>query len=288
MIYKIKLGKLNREFDTFPLIETLHIYLITSNIYHWCFRFVFHCGRWLSLNHDDGKTERVLPVSTTKHLNNFNHRFSEQAQFNLTDSHLLISTLVRPESSNFTRVQRMSCFFVLLLLSMISHAMYFRESVEVSPSQVKIGSLSFSLKDMYTSLIVVLITTPPILFASFVFKRSAKRCNYTGKVFPRRFSTSSQKYTSNKIPASEKENNASIFDTEKSLFPGWTLYMAWASLVLAALVSAFFLLLYSLQWGKEKSTRWLINFFLSVLESIFIVDPAKVCDRFIENSTIVV
>lgn len=240
------------------------------------FRFIFHCGRWLSLNHDDGKTERVLPVSTTKHLNSFSNRFSEHAQFNLTDSHLLVSTIIRPESSNFSRVQRVSCFFVLLLLSMISHAMYFKDATDVTPSQVKIGSLSFSLKDIYVSMIVVLITTPPVMLASAVFKKSAQKVNYLGKVFPRRLSTSSQKYASTKSFEPHKMNLVSMFETEKPIFPCWTLYLAWVILFLTALASAFFLLLYSLQWGKERSTRWIISFLMSVLESVLVVDPVKV------------
>lgn len=245
------------------------------------FRFIFHCGRWLSLNHDDGKTERVLPVSTTEHINSFSNQFSEHAQFNLTDSHLLVSTIIRPESSNFSRVQRVSCFFVLLLLSMISHAMYFKDSTDVTPSQVKIGSLSFSLKDIYISMIIVVITTPPVMLASFVFKKSAQKVNYLGKVFPRRLSTSSQKYASNKSFESHKMNLMSMFETENPIFPGWTLYLAWIILFLTSLASSFFLLLYSLQWGKERSTRWIISFLVSVLESVLVVDPAKVCNAVI-------
>jgi polycystin 1L2 len=207
------------------------------------------------------------------HLNSFNTQFSEQTQLNLTDSHLLVSTLIRPESSNFSRVQRLSCLFVFLLLSMISHAMYFKENPDVSPSQVKIGSLSFSLKDLYVSFIVVLITTPPILCASFLFKKTAKTSYNFKHVFSRRASTSSQKYTETRTTPIDLK---CMFDTEKTLFPRWVLFIAWVVLFLAALASAFFLLWYSLNWGKEKSTKWLINFSLSSLESIFIVDPAKV------------
>lgn len=244
--------------------------------YYFVFRSVFHCGRWLSLDHDDGKTERVLPVCTTAHLNSFNTQFSEQTQLNLTDSHLLVSTLIRPESSNFSRVQRVSCLFVFMLLFMISHAMYFKEDPDVSPSQVKIGSFSFSLKDLYVSFIVVFITTPPILCASFLFKRTAKNSYNFRQVFSRRASTSSQKYTATKSELPHRVDLNCMFDTQKTMFPRWVLFIAWVVLFVAALASTFFLLWYSLAWGKEKSTKWLINFFLSSLESIFIVDPAKV------------
>ncbi|XP_062581503.1 uncharacterized protein LOC134243288 [Saccostrea cucullata] len=239
-------------------------------------RYIFHCGRWLSRDRDDGRTELVLPVCTTENLNSFNTRFSEQAQLSLTDSHLLVSTLIRPESSNFSRVQRGSCLFVLMLLTMISHAMYFKENNIVSASQVKIGSLNFSLKDLYVSLIVALITTPPILFASFVFKRTSKYSNHVSRISSRKRSTTSEKYTSMDTDYSNNIDLTSTFDTEKTLFPKWVLYFAWFLLFASAAVSSFCLLLYSMQWGKEKSTRWLVKFILSLLESIFIVDPGKI------------
>ncbi|XP_061191553.1 uncharacterized protein LOC133199700 [Saccostrea echinata] len=239
-------------------------------------RYIFHCGRWLSLDRDDGRTERVLPVCTMENLNSFNTRFSEQAQLNLTDSHLLVSTLIRPESSNFSRVQRGSCLFVLMLLTMISHAMYFKENAIVSASQVKIGSLDFSLKDLYVSLMVALITTPPILCASFVFKKTSKSSYHLSRISSRKRSTTSEKYTSTDTDVPINVDLTSTFDTEVTLFPKWVLYFAWFLLFASAAVSSFFLLLYSIQWGKEKSTRWLIKFILSFLESIFIVDPGKI------------
>ncbi|XP_061191524.1 uncharacterized protein LOC133199666 [Saccostrea echinata] len=239
-------------------------------------RYIFHCGRWLSLDRDDGRTERVLPVCTMENLNSFNTRFSEQAQLNLTDSHLLVSTLIRPESSNFSRVQRGSCLFVLMLLTMISHAMYFKENAIVSASQVKIGSLDFSLKDLYVSLMVALITTPPILCASFVFKKTSKSSYHLSRISSRKRSTTSEKYTSTDTDVPINVDLTSTFDTEVTLFPKWVLYFAWFLLFASAAVSSFFLILYSIQWGKEKSTRWLIKFILSFLESIFIVDPGKI------------
>lgn len=92
--------------------------------------------------------------------------------------------------------------------------MYFKDATDVTPSQVKIGSLSFSLKDIYVSMIVVLITTPPVMLASVVFKKSAQKVNYLGKVFPRRLSTSSQKYASTKSFEPHKMNLVSMFETE--------------------------------------------------------------------------
>ncbi len=39
---------------------------------------------------------------------------------------------------------------------------------------------------------------------------------------------------------------------------------------------AFFVILYSMQWGKERSESWLMSMFLSFFQSLFVVDPLKV------------
>ncbi len=42
------------------------------------------------------------------------------------------------------------------------------------------------------------------------------------------------------------------------------------------LVPAFFVILYSMQWGKERSNAWLISISLSFFQSLLVVDPLKV------------
>jgi len=36
------------------------------------------------------------------------------------------------------------------------------------------------------------------------------------------------------------------------------------------------LILYSFEWGREKSTAWLTAFLLSFLESVIVIQPVKV------------
>ena len=46
-------------------------------------------------------------------------------------------------------------------------------------------------------------------------------------------------------------------------------------------VSAFFTILYSFEWGREKSTAWLTSFLLSFAESVILIQPVKVRLSFI-------
>ncbi|CAD5124508.1 DgyrCDS12788 [Dimorphilus gyrociliatus] len=50
----------------------------------------------------------------------------------------------------------------------------------------------------------------------------------------------------------------------------------WTVAIVAILSSAFFTILYSIQWGKEKSVKWLVSFVLSFFESFILLQPIKV------------
>ncbi len=54
------------------------------------------------------------------------------------------------------------------------------------------------------------------------------------------------------------------------------LIMAWTVANLGVISSAFFVILYSMQWGSSKSNKWLVSFLLSFVQNAFFADPIKV------------
>ncbi|XP_070577646.1 polycystin-1-like protein 2 [Ptychodera flava] len=60
------------------------------------------------------------------------------------------------------------------------------------------------------------------------------------------------------------------------MFPHWCIYIGWVLVFLSSATSAFFTVLYSMQWGHEKSLEWLISFLVSFFESILVIQPVKV------------
>lgn len=199
---------------------------------------------------------------------------------NITDHHLWVSLLLRPNISRFSRVQRLTTLMVLLLLVMISNAMFFKSSTEDNSSlQMEIGFIRFSLSTLYVSVIGVIITTPPILFVIIAFRKSKiRREKHTDSTITNKDGkNNSGKYDVSKSNCILQELNKDIMFTDNNLnLPFWFVYLAWITLVLAAAACAFFLLLYSMEWGKEKSEEWLTSFLLSFLESVLFVDPLKV------------
>lgn len=52
-----------------------------------------------------------------------------------------------------------------------------------------------------------------------------------------------------------------------------------AVVILSVVASGFFTILYSMQWGHEKSIDWLQTFLLSFVQNVLVVQPVKVSTR---------
>lgn len=58
--------------------------------------------------------------------------------------------------------------------------------------------------------------------------------------------------------------------------PWWCVFLGWFLLLSISGVSTFFTLLYGFEYGREKSTKWVMSLGLSLFQSIFILQPLKV------------
>jgi hypothetical protein len=100
------------------------------------------------------------------------------------------------------------------------------------------------------------------------------------------------KQTSDDNPIERIAAIPSIEDKTRT-FPHWTIYIAWSCkchiepsiivsvrrrlvIMLSILTCAFFIILYSLEWGAKRANEWLITMLLSFGQSILVIDPIKV------------
>uniref|UniRef100_K1QYG6 Polycystic kidney disease protein 1-like 2 n=1 Tax=Magallana gigas TaxID=29159 RepID=K1QYG6_MAGGI len=221
-------------------------------------RFVFFCNQWLSLDSHESSIQCTVPVATSESLQTFNFNFNENTRENVTDSHLWLSMFIRPEKSTFTRCERLSCCVTLLFLTMISNAMFYGKDEAVE--QIRVGPIIFALSSIYISFVGIIMTFPIVLTISMIFKKS--------------------KWQKEAEDRDKNRENVESFLTQKKemkfRMPPKCLYVAYVLVVLSILLSGFFVVLYSMEWGKAKSEEWLKTFFMSFLESLFIVDPIKV------------
>ncbi|XP_078692145.1 polycystin-1-like protein 2 [Branchiostoma floridae x Branchiostoma belcheri] len=223
-------------------------------------RTTFVCDDWLDEVYSAGKFSRTIHAQSEMDLS-FGPTFKTAIRNKFTDGHLWLSVGTRRPRSYFTRVQRLSCCLCLLYCKMIASAMWFRTAGQVaSPALFTIGPVDITTQQLWISV----VTTLQIFPVNFAIVQIFRRCRPKDKA--------------SVDPAGENPKSAKYQVRKKwraSMMPHWFIYLAWAMLVLASLVSAFFLVLYSMEWGNDKSIQWLTTFGLSFGHSMFIVHPGK-------------
>ncbi|XP_062614360.1 polycystin-1-like protein 2, partial [Saccostrea cucullata] len=236
-------------------------------------RYTFHCNKWLGIDDEDCLLDRIIPASTLDTIS-FNDGISVEAQRLMSVYHLWISLLFPPQGK-FTRVQRLSCLMALLCLIMISNAMFFRSSDEdQNVDEVKFGVLTLSFGTFYVSCVGMLISTVPVTVAAFVFRNITNSKSVENRINnPRKLNFSPLRKDNYKAFS---RLDGEVFSPNQGTLPCWVFYIAWSSVVLGILLSVFFLILYSMEWGKASSEEWLSSLALSFLESFIVFDPIKV------------
>ncbi len=109
----------------------------------------------------------------------FSYLLSKQAYHSISEGHLWFSIFARPPSNRFTRIQRFTCCFVLLFISMLLNILYYDQQEE---EEGKTTDMSLSLGPLYLTstqigigVIVELITFIPSLLLIQFFRRIRPR-----------------------------------------------------------------------------------------------------------------
>jgi len=84
-------------------------------------------------------------------------------------------------------------------------------------------------------------------------------------------------FSKNKTVEYKRESKQDEMNKKRGrTLPHWVIYISWTLCAVSTLVPAFFVILYSMQWGKERSNGWLTSIGLSFFQSLLVVDPLKV------------
>jgi polycystin 1L2 len=113
-------------------------------------KFYFIGQRWFAVEKDDGAIERVITVAGVTEKSQFSYVLSKKTYHSVSDGHLWFSIFSRPPSNKFTRTQRCTCCFVLLLISMLLNIMYYDLSAEAETAN-KTASNSIAFGPLYIS-----------------------------------------------------------------------------------------------------------------------------------------
>ncbi|XP_066283602.1 polycystin-1-like protein 2 [Branchiostoma lanceolatum] len=222
----------------------------------------FFCGEWLAADRGDGQVAKTFPVATEEDLRSFGFLFPASLRSSLLEEHLFLSVATMPEGSTFTRIERLGCCLSFLTVSMVSSAMWLSEENATQVVQaVSLGPFSFTLNTVYTGIMTSITCLPVVMVIVLLFQYSRPSNNGGRRV--------RDVETAGPAAAPTQQGPA------KGL-PHWCKYMAWVLVVLSAVGSAIFTVLYSLEWGKDKSERWLSAYFTTFLVDISLLQPAKV------------
>ncbi|CAH1794853.1 unnamed protein product [Owenia fusiformis] len=139
--------------------------------------FFFLCKRWLAVEEDDGLIDRLVPVAGHNDVTNFFNLFGSTTRKSISDSHLWVSVLSRPNKSNFTRVQRSSCILSLIFTTMVANAMFYQTGGTTKETGVglQIGPIRITLKQIWISFVSSMVVLPVNIAIDQLFRRSKRR-----------------------------------------------------------------------------------------------------------------
>jgi hypothetical protein len=235
-------------------------------------KFYFICEKWLSIDKDDCVLERTLPVCYDKEKTNFKYLLSKQTKENLSDSHLWFSIFARPVQSSFTRLDRLTCCFVLLSLSMVMNILYYGMDNSAKQDGLQIGPyINLTMQQISIGIITNLIVFPPSLLLVQLFRRIKRRRTRLMKI---------KKLLNEQKFELLEENDKTLIQKEKKScelkFPWWFRIIAYIISFALAGACLFFVILKGIEFGNEKVTKWLTSLIISFLTSILLTQPLQV------------
>ncbi|CAF3969202.1 unnamed protein product, partial [Adineta steineri] len=229
-------------------------------------KFHFISQRWFAVEKDDGKIERILSVANEIEKQNFSYLLTKRTYHSISDGHLWFSIFSRPPSNKFTRIQRCTCCFVLFFISMFLNIMYYDLSNEAKTStdSLSFGSLYITRQQISIGIIVELFALIPSLLIVQLFRRLQSRKKQISPLHQ----------TLYKIKPELNINEKQI--KKKFSFPWWCIFIAYGLSILLVGLSIIFIIARGIEFGDEKTQKWLISILSGFFSSIIFTQPLKI------------
>ena len=232
----------------------------------------FICEKWLAIDKEDCLIERVLPISSKEDKIKFKYLLTKQTKQKLSDGHLWFSIFARPVQSSFNRLDRLTCCFVLLSISMLMNIMYYGMDTSASQDGLQIGPyINLTLQQISVGVITNLIVFPPTLLLVQLFRRTKRRTPRIAKL--------KSLLSENGLVNLEDQKKKETKKTKKSFelkFPWWFKFIAYVLSFAFAAVSIFFVIVKGIEFGNEKVAKWLTSLVISFFSSVLLTQPIQV------------
>ncbi|XP_043563449.1 polycystic kidney disease protein 1-like 2 [Chiloscyllium plagiosum] len=139
----------------------------------------FICNSWLAIDIDENMIDKIFLTASDMELKSFKNVFFTKTAESLTDGHIWFSVVERPPRSLFTRVQRVSCCFSLLLGSMLTNIMFWGTSPDESAQAATLGNFSSFIQELMIGIESALIMFPINLGIVQIFRSIRHQPNKT-------------------------------------------------------------------------------------------------------------
>ncbi|XP_067904985.1 polycystin-1-like protein 2 [Heterodontus francisci] len=137
----------------------------------WCFL----CNSWLAIDVGDCLLDKVFSVATEMDLKRFSNLFFMKTAKDFRDGHIWYSVLNRPPRSPFTRVQRVSCCFSLLLCTMLTSIIFWGVPKDPAQQKMDLGKIEFTWQEVVIGFESSLLMFPINLLIVQIFRNIQPR-----------------------------------------------------------------------------------------------------------------
>ncbi|XP_072321390.1 polycystin-1-like protein 2 [Eucyclogobius newberryi] len=135
----------------------------------------FLCNSWLAIDVGECTLDKVFPVATEMDLKRFSNLFFMKTAKDFRDGHIWFSVVSRPPCSTFTRVQRVSCCFSLLLCTMLTSIMFWGIPTDPSEQTMDLGHIEFTWQQVMIGIQSSIIMFPINLLIVSIFRNTRPR-----------------------------------------------------------------------------------------------------------------
>ncbi|XP_071973672.1 polycystin-1-like protein 2 isoform X2 [Engystomops pustulosus] len=133
-------------------------------------KWYFLCNSWLSIEVGDCVLDKEFSVATEDDMKQFSNLFFMKTSKGFRDGHIWYSVFSRSPRSPFTRVQRVSCCFSLLLCTMLTSIMFWGVPTDPAEQKMDLGKIEFTWQEVMIGFESSLLMFPINLLIVQIFR----------------------------------------------------------------------------------------------------------------------
>ncbi|CAF1375842.1 unnamed protein product [Adineta ricciae] len=240
-------------------------------------KFHFISQRWFAVEKDDGKIERVLHVASDLEKSQFSFVLTKRTYHSVSDGHLWFSIFSRPPSTRFTRVQRCTCCFVLLFVSMFLNIMYYdlaNETKSTDGLNLSFGPIRIGPQQIMIGVIVEVFALIPSLLLVQLFRRVRPRGQQQSPLRQALYKIKGN--VENNVSEQKQQQKKKEKKKKTLMFPWWFVLLGYGLCLISVTVSILFIIARGIEFGDEKTEKWLISIISGLFSSILFTQPLRI------------